>query len=66
MPRSESFMAIDAVLPGGLLANLTINTKHDVKLRGKGTRSSEGLLPAAEALGIGDADDIPLYWVVPF
>lgn len=66
VPRSKSFTAIDAVLPGGLMTNVTINVKHDVKLRGRGNRSAEGLLPVAEALGVGSGSgDIKQYWVVP-
>lgn len=67
VPSSKSFTAIDAVLPGGRLANITINLKHDVKLRGRGTRSSEGLLLAHEGLYplAGSDSDIELYWILP-
>jgi hypothetical protein len=66
VPRSKSSTAIDAMLPGGLMTNVTINVKHDVKLRGRGNRSAEGLLPVAEALGVGSGSgDINQYWVVP-
>jgi hypothetical protein len=65
LPRNKSFTAVDAILPGGRMANVTINVKHEVKLRGKGNRSAEGLLPCADALGVGGSGPIDLYWVVP-
>lgn len=67
VPRSKSFTTIDAVLPGGLLTNVKINLKHVVKLRGRGKRQAEGLLPAAAALGIDPAGTGPidLYWAMP-
>lgn len=67
VPSSKSFTAIDAVLPGGRLAIVTVNLEHDVQLRGRGTRSSEGLLLAHEGLYplAGPASDIELYWILP-
>ncbi len=67
VPRSKSFTAIDAVLPGGRLAQVTISLKHDVKMIGKGNRSKEGLLPAYRALHpkAGTGDVIDLYWILP-
>jgi hypothetical protein len=65
IPRSKRFTAIDVVLPGGLMANVTINTNHDVKLRGKGALADEGLLPCAAALGVPDDKPIDMYWIVP-
>ncbi|RYE82744.1 MAG: hypothetical protein EOO65_05045, partial [Methanosarcinales archaeon] len=64
VPCSESFTAIDVVLPGGLMANVTIDTQHDLKLYGAGSRSREGVLPVAAALGMRDGK-IPFYWIVP-
>lgn len=67
VPRSKSFTAIDAVLPGGRLAQVTTSLSHDVKMVGGGNRSKEGLLLAYEALNptAGSGDDIHLYWILP-
>lgn len=39
VPRSKGFTAIDAVLPGGRLAQITGTLRHDVKLFGRGSHS---------------------------
>lgn len=67
VPYSKTFTAIDAVLPGGRMANVTINLEHDLKVRGRGKRSAEGLLPAAEALrpGASGSGDIEMHWILP-
>jgi len=65
IPRSKRFAAIDVVLPGGRMANVTTNTNHDVKLRGRGAVAGEGLLPCAAALGVPDDQPIDVYWIVP-
>lgn len=67
VPDSKTFTAIDAVLPGGLLAQVTISLSHDVKIAGRGTRSREGLVPVHQALQPTAAtnDVIDLYWILP-
>ena len=67
VPRSKSFTAIDAILPGGRMAQVTISLNHDVKLFGRGSRSSEGLVPTFAALHrlAGSSDSIDLYWILP-
>jgi hypothetical protein len=64
-PYSATFAAVDAIIQGGRMANVTINTQHDVKLRGRGNLASQGLLPTALAMGVPESDDLPLYFVVP-
>lgn len=67
VPRSKTFTAIDAVLPGGLLANVTINLVHDLKMRAAGKRSSEGIIPVHAALNptARPDSDIYMYWILP-
>lgn len=63
VPSSGSFTAIDAVLQDGSPANVTINVEHDLKLRGRGARGGEGLIPVADTLGLRDT--ITMSWVLP-
>lgn len=67
VPRSKSFAAVDAILPGGHLAQVTISPSHDVKLLGGGNRLKEGLMPVDAAFRphAGIDDDINLYWILP-
>ncbi len=62
-PTSPTFTAVDAVLPGNILVNFTIDTKHDLKLYGAGNKTGEGAVPVADALGV--SGDIVFYWVLP-
>jgi len=60
-PESKSLCAIDAVLPGRLLANATVSTKHKaIALAGV---QRPGLIRVAELLQL--EDEIPFYWLVP-
>lgn len=62
VPASKSFCAIDAVLPGSVPANVTLNTQHTICLEGK---KRPGLVAIAQSLGFGKREPIPFYWVVP-
>lgn len=62
-PASPSFTAVDAVLPGNILVNFTIDLKHEVKMYGAGSKASEGAAPVADAMGV--SGDIVFYWVLP-
>lgn len=61
VPHSDTFAAIDAVLPGQRLANATINTKHNIFLHAKDGK--EGLVRVAEALGL--TNRIQFFWILP-
>jgi hypothetical protein len=61
VPFSDTFAAIDAVLPGQRLANATINTKHNIILFAKDGK--EGLVRVAEALGL--TKRIQFFWILP-
>lgn len=63
VPKSGTFAAIDAVLPGQRLVNFTINTKHDILLYAKDGK--EGLVQATRALGVPTSQRIPFYWALP-
>jgi hypothetical protein len=60
-PESKSLCAIDAVLPGRLLANATVSTKHKAIVLAGVQRP--GLIRVAELLQL--EDEIPFYWLVP-
>jgi hypothetical protein len=62
-PSNPSFTAVDAVLPGNILVNFTIDVKHEAKLYGSGKKKEEGIVPVANALGV--TDDVIFYWVLP-
>ena len=65
LPRSKSFCAVDAILQGGKLANMTVDLKHSIRLEGK---KQPGLIGVAASLGYGMDDErcrVPFYWVVP-
>jgi hypothetical protein len=60
-PESKSLCAIDAVLPGRLLANATVSTKHKAIVLAGVQRP--GLIRVAELLQL--EDEISFYWLVP-
>ena len=60
-PTSKSVCAVDFILQGGWPANATVDRAHGLILRGKSDTPS-GLLPVAEALGLGEALDF--FWIV--
>ena len=60
-PQSKSLCAIDAILPGRLLANATVSTKHKAIVLAGVQRP--GLIRVAELLQL--EDEIPFYWLVP-
>ena len=62
-PASPNFTAVDAVLPGNILANFTIDIKHELKMYGAANKCGEGAAPVADALGV--SGDIVFYWVLP-
>lgn len=62
-PASPSFTAVDAVLPGNILVNFTIDIRHEVRVYGAGSKANEGAAPVADALGV--PGDIVFYWVLP-
>lgn len=62
-PASPNFTAVDAVLPGNILANFTIDIKHELKMYGAANKCGEGAVPVADALGV--SGDIVFYWVLP-
>lgn len=63
VPRSTKYAAIDAILPGNQLVNVTINDQHSLQLYAK---KDQGLARVAEALGLGTADKrITFFWVMP-
>ena len=64
VPRSKSQCAIDAILPGGLPANATLNVNHGIRLEGKKRAGLAGVL-AAMGCGEGDTKPAPFYWLVP-
>jgi hypothetical protein len=60
-PESKSLCAIDAVLPGRLLANATVSSKHKaIVLEGV---QRPGLIRVAELMQL--SEEIPFYWLVP-
>ena len=63
VPRSGTFTAVDAILPGRKLVNFTINLDHSLILLGK--RNTEGVFPVADALGIIGLTDIAFYGRCP-
>ena len=63
VPDRSTFTAVDAVLPGNILVNFTVNVKHELKMYGAENKSSEGAVPVADALGV--SGDIVFYWVLP-
>lgn len=65
--RNRNVTAVDAVLPGGLLANVTINLRCESLVSAHGARSIEGVLQAAAALrdGVDDGKEVTLYWFMP-
>lgn len=62
VPASKSFCAIDAVLPRGVPANMTLNSQHRIYLEGQ---KQPGLVEIARSLGYGEVREVPFYWVVP-
>ena len=64
LPTSATFTAVDAVLGRGrALVNFTINLQHDLKLCN--AAGTEGAIPVARALGVGEGDEIAFYWALP-
>lgn len=64
VPRSGTYTAIDAVLgQSKALVNVTINSKHGLKLFNKAL--TEGVIPTAAAMGIDLNSKITFYWALP-
>jgi len=64
VPSSDTFAAVDAILPGQRLANVTINTKHEILLYAK--HQKEGLVKVAGELGLDQPiQPIEFFWVLP-
>jgi hypothetical protein len=71
-PSSSNFCAIDAILPGLLLANATLSKRHDIVLK-KGTQKDgaagempmHGLISVVQALGLDNQSEIPFAWLIP-
>ena len=64
VPKAANYTGVDAVLGAGkALVNFTINLQHDLKLCN--AAGTEGAVPVARALGVGDAEEIAFYWALP-
>ena len=74
VPESKSFCAVDAVLPGGVLANATVSANHKpIALVARQRREPDGsnvpadppgLLAVVQALRL-DSGPIRFYWLLP-
>ena len=66
LPTSKTFCSIDLILPGGYMANATVNRHHPLTLRGS---KHPGALDIActlqETLNRKSGVEIPFYWLVP-
>lgn len=64
VPSSASFTAVDAVLGRDkALVNFTTDLKHELKL--VNSAGTEGVIPVARAIGVGEAAEIAFYWAMP-
>lgn len=61
IPKAKNFAAIDAVLPGNILVNATLDKKHELLMQGE--RMDNGVVPLSDALGVGVP--VTCVWAVP-
>lgn len=58
--KASKFPAIDAILPGNVLVNVTLDRSHELLLQGK--RAKAGIIPLCHAMGLGS---VTFVWAVP-
>jgi hypothetical protein len=61
IPKAKNFPAIDAILPGNIFVNATLNTRHELLMQGK--REASGIVPLAGALGASGT--VTFVWALP-
>jgi hypothetical protein len=62
VPKAKNFPAVDAILPGNVFVNVTLDRSHGLLLQGK--RANAGIIPLSEALGLHDS--VTFVWAVPY
>ena len=76
-PSSNNWCAMDVILPGGLMANATVNRDHELILKSGIGSKNPGALSIARLIADANSnanktkqkssqkDEIPFYWLVP-